>query len=171
MAPPDFDLAALYAALDARRRERALSWSQATREMNGGTPSRGVHALSPSTVVATRSRRIMEADGVLQMLRWLDRAPETFLGQPRRFAENDARLPEVPAGHVLRFDTRRIHAALEARRAERKMSWAQAGCEIGVAESGLMRLSRGGRTSFPQVMRIVGWLGEPAARFTRIADH
>ena len=167
----NFSLPALYAALDAERQARGLSWSEATKEMNGQSQNMGVRGLSPSTVGATRFRRTMEADGILQMLRWIDRAPESFVGGDRRFEEGDARLPEVPPRHVLRFDTTKLHAALEVRRVERKMSWDQVGREVGVGKSSLMRLSRGGRTSFPQVMRIVGWLGEPAARFTRIADR
>jgi hypothetical protein len=33
----------------------------------------------------------------------------------------------------------------------------------------LTYLKRGGRTGFPHVMRVVGWLGVPLAAFTRAA--
>lgn len=174
----DFSLRALYAALDAQRQACGISWAQATREMNGpakhgfaSSRNRASHALSPSTVTGTRTRLVAEADGVLQMLRWLDRTPESFV--PRHAAANTAgaRLPAVPPGHILRFDTRRIHAALDMQRAEREMTWSQVAEEIGVAASTLTHLAKGGRTAFPHVMRIVRWLSRPAADFTHASPH
>jgi hypothetical protein len=34
----------------------------------------------------------------------------------------------------------------------------------------LTNLSKGGRIGFPRVMRLVKWLDQPAAVFTRVAD-
>lgn len=81
-----------------------------------------------------------------------------------------ARLPQVPPRHILRFDTKKLHAALDAQRVERKMTWAQVAKEVGLGVSSLTHLSSGGRTSFPQVMRIVRWLARPAAQFTRASE-
>jgi hypothetical protein len=51
------------------------------------------------------------------------------------------------------------------------MTWKQVAHEIGgVNPAGLTRLSKGGRTAFPEVMRIVRWLGRPAASFTRLSN-
>lgn len=110
-----------------------------------------------------------EGDGVLQMLRWLGRTPESFVpGHPE--SESDrARLPQVPSGHIMRFDTKKIHAALDARRIERKMTWMQVGKEIGVGVSSLTHLAKGGRTAFPQVMRILRWLDGMVAEFARFS--
>jgi hypothetical protein len=122
--------------------------------------------MSASTVKGVGTRTVAEGDGVLAMLRWLNRTPESFMPGHA----DGARLPEVPAGKVLRFDTRKMHAALEAQRVARGMTWEQVAKEVGLGASGLKHLANGGRTAFPQVMRIVRWLGRPAAEFTRMSD-
>src|SRR5262245_16365800 len=72
----DFDLAALFDALDAQRQARGLSWAEVMREVNRGIATR---AVASSTVTRLRTQKVAEADGVLQMLRWLRRAPESFV--------------------------------------------------------------------------------------------
>lgn len=168
MRASDFSLRALYAALDAERRARGLSWAAATREMNGRAErvSAGRHQMSASTVKGVGKRTVAEGDGVLAMLRWLKRTPESFV----QGHADGARLPEVPAGKVLRFDTKRMHAALEAQRVARGMIWEEVAKEVGLGVSSLKYLANGGRTAFPQVMRIVRWLGRPATEFTRMSD-
>jgi hypothetical protein len=91
------------------------------------------HALSASTVKATRIRTVSEGDG------------------------------------VLRFDTKTLYEKLNSRRQESNMTWQDAASQIGVAAASLQHLSKGGRTSFPQVMRILRWLGRSAGEFTRVA--
>lgn len=171
-APSDFSLRALHAALDAERRSRGISWAQATREMNGRSrpvrPSR--HALSASTVKGIGTRRVAEGDGVLQMLRWLGRTAESFMGRYPEPKDARAPLPQVPEWRMLRFDTKKIHAALDARRIEREMTWAQVAKEIRTSASSLIHLSKGGRTAFPQVMRVLRWLNGTAAEFTRFSE-
>jgi hypothetical protein len=113
---------------------------------------------------------VAEGDGVLQMLRWLNRAPESFMSGDAQVDEASARLPEVPLNKVLRFDTRKVYTAVDARRAERNMTWGQVAEETGCSVPALTRLSKGGRTVFPAVMRIMRWLGAPASRFTGVSD-
>jgi len=115
-------------------------------------------------------RRAAEADGVLQMLLWLNRTPESFLSDHQEFEDVGARLPVVQRDQVLRFDSEKLYGALEALRAQRNMTWTQVACEVRLGVSSLIRLSKGGRTGFPDVMRIVRWLGRPAAEFTRASD-
>ncbi|HKS95777.1 MAG TPA: hypothetical protein VJV74_06530 [Terriglobia bacterium] len=167
----DFSLRALYAALDAQRQARGLSWAQAAREINGHSVRSSARGLSPSTVTGLRTRAVAEGDGVLQMLRWLNRTPESFVpGHQEPEEAVSARLPDVPAHHVLRFDTRKLHAALDAQRVERRMTWTQVARQVGLGVSSLTHLSKGGRTGFPAVMRMVRWLSRPAAQFTRASD-
>jgi hypothetical protein len=166
----DFSLAALYEALDAQRIARGLSWSQAAAEINRVSARRAVHPVSPSTVTGTRTKTVAEADGVLQMLLWLNRSPESFVPGHRKSEESDTRLPAVAGHQILRFDTRRLHAAINSQRIERSLTWAQVARELALVVSSLTHLANGGRTGFPQVMRITGWLGRPAADFTRAAD-
>ena len=168
----DFSLPALYAALDAQRQTRGLSWAQVAREINRQPEGRsGRRGVSPSTVSGMRTKTVAEGDGVLQMLRWLNRTPESFVPGHSELDSISARLPDVPLHKVLRFDAKKLHSALEAQRIERQMTWAQVAREIGVPPSSLPYLARGTRTGFPQVMRIVRWLDRPAAEFTRLCDR
>ena len=186
MRSTDFSLAALYAALDAQRQARGMTWQEAVREMGERSglappkPSTGRRAkggpvprwsISRSTVVNLRERSAAEGDGVLQMLRWLNRPPEAFVaGSGAVGAAFD--LPAVPPHQILRFDTRALHTALDAQRIARRLTWRQVADEIeGIRPASLTRLKHGGRISFPQVMRITRWLGKPTAQFARGFDR
>jgi len=156
-----FDVSALYDALDAQRRSRDLSWSAVARAIGG---------ISVSTLTGLPGRTVVEGDGVLQMLRWLDRAPESFVrGSP---AGSEVRLPSVGPDEVLRFDAAAIYDALDAQRVARDWTWQQLADAIGgVSASMLTRLAQGGRVSVPPIIRIVSWLGRPVAEFTRASKH
>jgi hypothetical protein len=170
MTRADFNLRALYDALDDQRQARDLTWAAVTREINRLeiNETRGGHAIATSTITGLESRSVAEGDGVLQMLLWLGRTPESFVPG---VAEGDAerfRLRAPPRDQILRFDTTALHAALDAQRQARRLTWKAVGQEVGgVSAAMLTGLARGGRTFFPAVMRIVGWLGEPATRFAR----
>ena len=166
----DFDLGALYVALDAQRLARGLSWQQAAREISGQLSRVPARPISPSTLTGLRNRATIEGDGVLQMLRWLQRTPESFVPGSEEAAS--ARLPDVGPAQILRFDTRKLYAALDARRIERGLTWTQVANEIGgLTAPSLTRFSQGGRTGFPQVIRIARWMGRPVAYFTRASDR
>ena len=63
-----FDAATLYAALDAERVARGLTW----RDVALAT------GVSASTLTRTRLGGRMEVDGMLAMVRWLGRTVESF---------------------------------------------------------------------------------------------
>lgn len=67
-SPGRFDSAALYAALDAQRRSRGISWSQVSAEIG----------VSVSTITRTKLGGRMEVDGMLAMVRWVGRTVESF---------------------------------------------------------------------------------------------
>jgi hypothetical protein len=160
--PDALAVQALYAALDAQRQSRGLTWPQVAREMG---------AVSPSTLTGMRSRRSLEGDGVLQMLRWLDLAPETFVPGGNIAPRSDTTLPRVGRSQVLRFDTKAIYTALDEQRLQRTLTWHQVANEIGgLSAVNLTRLARGGRIGFPWVVRVVSWLGRTAASFTRTSE-
>src|SRR6185369_5431021 len=97
----DFQLAALYQALDEQRQRRGLTWKQAMLEINlakDGQPGR--HPIAQSTVSGLRTKSVAEGDGVLQMLRWLNRPPESFV--PGFEVSEIHRLPDAPPDRVLR---------------------------------------------------------------------
>ena len=167
----EFDIVALYAALDAQRSARGISWQQVAREINARFDGMPLRPVSASTLRTMRERLVVEGDGVLQILLWLNRTPESFV-RPVRQVAAEAALSDVGPGKILRFDTSRLYAALDAQRIDRGMTWQQVADEIGgISAASLTRLSKGGRTSCPHVMRMTGWLGRPAADFTRASDR
>jgi hypothetical protein len=106
------------------------------------------------------------------MLLWLRRTPESFVPG---FADADAerfRLRELGREHILRWDTKALHSAMNAQRQGRGMTWKEVAQQVGGFTPGMLtNLAKGGRIGFPGVMRIVRWLGRPAAVFTRVSDR
>jgi transcriptional regulator with XRE-family HTH domain len=155
------DQEALYLALDAQRRSRGLSW-QAVADTIG---------VSASTIARVRQGGMLEADGVLAMVRWLGRTPESFTAArrsaPRGMAAGDRRT----SGTYLRVDTRALHAALEAALASRGLTWQQVAREVSatlpVSGAMLTRLSRGGRVTIDVALALAGWLGRTVESLTR----
>lgn len=170
MRSNDFSLRALNDALDAQRQARGLSWSQVIKEMHQRSDRPSTRRLSQSTVTGIGARAAAEGDGVLAMLRWLNRTPESFVPGHRESKEISTWLPDIPPGMFLRFDAKKINTALDARRLEREMTWAEVAKEIGTNSGSLMHLAKGKRVGFPGVMRIFRWLDRPAADFTRASD-
>jgi hypothetical protein len=170
----DFDINALHSALDARRIERDMSWKAVAREINRTDERSGIHPISASTISGLKNKRWgVEGDGVLQMLLWLDRTPESFVPGHPGAMHPEARLPQVRSHQVLRFDVPSIYSRLDVLRIARGLSWKQVAAEIGGlcnAEK-LKNLAKQKRTSFPYVMRLARWLQCPAAELTHMADR
>ncbi|MEZ5320009.1 MAG: hypothetical protein R2752_21590 [Vicinamibacterales bacterium] len=158
-ATRDFDLRALGQALDARREALGLSWADVGAALG----------ISPGTLRGLGTRPKAEGDGVLRVIAWLGRSPESF-GPGRTPAEGQ---PLSPASaRTLRFDARALYSALDAERIARGLTWREAAGAAGVRGAGaLTRLRAGGRVMFPEVMRVLAWLDAPAARFVRVADR
>jgi hypothetical protein len=167
----DFDMNAFHAALDAERSARHLSWTELTAEIN--EPFRGTSSLpiSLTTIKNMRAKRSVTSAVVLQILRWLGRTPESFLSG-RDLAPTDGEmLASTGPSRILRFDTRAMHAALNAERLKRGMTWRQVAEELpGFTESMLTNLVTGPLIGFPRVMMITQWLSLPAASFVRNRD-
>jgi hypothetical protein len=165
----NFDMQAPYAALDAERRALELSWAGLLAEINKpfeGTPS---IPISISTVRGMRDKGSVTSAVVLQILRWMGRAPESFLSEYGTRSQASEALPDPGPGRILRFDTRAMHAALDAERLKRGMKWKQVADELpGFTEGMLTNLAEGPLIGFPRVMSITQWLGRPAASFVRV---
>jgi len=158
---------AFHAALDEARQARGLTWAELASETNHpfeGTTSIPIH---PATLRGMLAKRSVTSAVVLQALAWLGRTPETFLTGSSALAETP--LPEVGPGRVLRFDTRALHAALNAQRQTRELTWAQVAAELpGFTPTMLTNLATGPLIGFPRVMLLTQWLGRPAADFVRV---
>jgi hypothetical protein len=169
----DFDIVALHTAINARRINLGMSWKAVAREVNRSDERYDIHPISSSTISGLKNKRWgVEGDGVLQMLLWLDRSPESFVPGHPGAAHRDARLPRVASSKILRFDVSSIYKKLDNLRAARGLTWAQAAAEIGGlynAET-LRSMNKGQRTGFPQVMRLARWLHCPAAALTRVTN-
>jgi transcriptional regulator with XRE-family HTH domain len=63
-----FDARALYAALDAQRLARGMTWREVAREVG----------VSASSLTRTKEGGRLEVDGMLAMVRWLGRTAESF---------------------------------------------------------------------------------------------
>jgi len=169
----DFDIAALHTALDARRDERGLSWKAVAHEINRTDSRDDVHPISSSTISGLKTKRWgVEGDGVLQMLLWLDRTPESFVPGHPGATHADARLKRVNAGKILRFDVPLIYATLDAQRLAQNLTWNEVAAEIGglYTAATLKNMRKQQRTSFPHIMRLSRWLHCPAAALTRVAE-
>ena len=166
----DFNLRALYDALDARRRERNMSWTAVAVEVNRFRTK--LRPIAVSTITTLREKPVGEGDGILQMLMWLGRTPESFVPGIPAADSAPYRLPALSTGQILRWDTRALFAAVNAERVTRRLTWTGLAREIGgFTPSMLTNLAKGGRTGLPHVMRLVRWLGRPAVSFTRIAPR
>jgi len=69
-----FDSKALYAALDAQRGERGMTWTQVA----------AATGVSAATITRTRAGGRLEVDGMLAMVRWLGVPVETFVRESTR---------------------------------------------------------------------------------------
>jgi hypothetical protein len=124
--------------------------------------------ISDATIRNMSRKRSVTSAVVLQILRWLDRPPESFLAGRQSPPTADEALPDPGPTRILRFDTEAIHTALDAERRRRAMTWKQVAIELpGFSESMLTNLASGPLIGFPRVMTLTQWLGRPAAYFVR----
>src|SRR5262249_47110337 len=125
----DFDLQALYEALDQLRCSRQMSWAAAAREINRGHIEG--RPIATSSITSLQSKPVGEGDGILSMLLWLRRTPESFIpgfedAQAERF-----RLREPGPEQSLRWNTKALYAALNTKRQAQGLTWNEVGQEIG----------------------------------------
>lgn len=171
--PSDFDATALFAAMDAQRTQRALSWRQVASEMWEQSSllneRRQDHPISPSTLTGIAKRGDCTCQHALFILRWLGRTPESFLTIPPA-ASGDASLPSAGPDQRLRWDLGAVYEALDQHRRERDLTWNELARKLRCSDNQL----RGIRTAryaigMRLMMRIVQWLERPAATFIHAA--
>ena len=162
-----FDIRALSDALDAERRARELTWAGLIAEIN--EPFKGTTSIpiSLQTIRGMTKKRSVTSAVVLQILRWLDRSPESFL-RGRQETRADERLPDAGPHQILRFDTSAIYQALQEERLKQGRTWAQVAGEMpGFTPNMLSNLATGPLIGFPRVMVLTQWLGRPAATYIK----
>jgi hypothetical protein len=170
-AANDFDVRGMCAAMDAQRADRGLSWPQVARALwqqsavlNG---RRHDHPISPSTLTGIAKRGDCTCQHALFLLRWLGRAPESFI--PARAADGHA-LPAAGADRRLRWNLKAVYGALDERRRQRGLTWRGLAHELGCTEHQLTGI-RTARYAIGMrlMMRIVVWLERPSGDFIDVA--
>lgn len=165
----DFSLKALHDALLKARCARGLSWAAIAREINGRFHGgSGQKVIATSTVSGLNRRSLAEGDGVLQILLWLGRSPESFVPGLADAQSERYRLQDPGPDQILRWDTAALYQALNDRRQARQMSWRDLSSELTQTTPAMLTgLEKGGRTRLPWVMKPILWLDLPACAFTR----
>src|SRR4051794_39832040 len=102
MGKRDFDLKALYGALDERRRIRHMSWTAVAAEVNRHRTR--LRPIAVSTITSLSTKPVGEGDGILQMLLWLGRPPESFVPGFAGINDRSFQLPDLVRGQILRWD-------------------------------------------------------------------
>jgi hypothetical protein len=173
-ALPTFDCGALYEALDAQRREHGLDWHaladelwQQSSALNAERPDD--HPLCGGAVSRLGRRGATTCQYALYMLRWLDRSPEEFLTGPV-VAVGDAALPAAGTDCRLRWDLHELHAALDAERRARGLTWGALADELGCTPARLTNLKTARYADMDLAMRVTQWLGRPASAFVHPAQ-
>jgi hypothetical protein len=173
-ARDDFDIAALFDALDGQRRRRGLSWQGVAKELWDQSAmlnaQRDDHPISPATLTGMARRTDTSCQHALFMLRWLGRSPESFV--PGGAADpKQAALPFAGPNRRLRWDLQKLHLALDAERRKQNLTWRQLADLLLCTPSQLtvirrVRFAIGMRLA----MRIVRWLHRPARDFVHAAE-
>jgi hypothetical protein len=170
----DFDIVALFDALESQRRNCALSWqgvAQALWEQSSALNARrDDHPISASTLTGMAKRRDTSCQHALFMLRWLGRTPESFLPGSMADSKRTA-FPFAGPDQRLRWDLRKLYDALDSQRRERGFTWAQLAHELQCSPSQLSGIKRARfAISMRLAMRIVTWLDRPARDFVDAAS-
>ena len=168
----DFDIRGLFEALDAQRLARGLSWQGVADAIwNQSTDlnaRRRDHPISPATLQGMARPGNTSCQHALFVLRWLDRSPESFLAGEVNLTRT---LPSAGPDRRLRWDLGRLYAALDRRRHEERLTWAELARELRCTPSQISGIRTARFAIGMQLaMRIVGWLGRPAADFIYAAE-
>jgi len=109
---------------------------------------------------------------VLQVLRWLDRSPESFLSGRLGQSNVYEKLPEAGTTRILRFDTQAMYVALDDERHRRNLTWKQLVAQLpGFTQSMVANVAEGPLIGFPRVMTITQRLKRPAPTFVHTRDR
>ncbi|MBV9511024.1 MAG: helix-turn-helix transcriptional regulator [Caulobacteraceae bacterium] len=167
-------MTAFFAAIDARRLQEQLSWpglAKAVWEQSSILNARrGDHPIAAQTIRKLGERPQLSCQHALFLLRWLGRPPEAFIAAPSA-GTADVPLPIADDGHRLRWSLRKLHGALDAARAARGATWAQAADRLGCTPSQLTGLRTAKfATNMQLAMRITQALRRPAADFVYVAE-
>jgi len=171
---PAFDYDAMITALDARRAEHGLGWTELAEELWAQSADLNArladNRLCPGALVRNAVRRgPMTCQYALIILRWIDRAPEDFLTGPV-VEVGDARLPAAGPDARLRWDLGELYEALASHRRDRQLTWATLGEQLDCTPSRLTNLRTARLADLELTVRVTQRLARPAASFIHPAQ-
>jgi len=165
----EFDIAALFDALDEKRRSLALSWHGVAKALWIQSVKlnmqRDDHPIGAATITGMAKRMDTTRQHALFMLRWLERSPESFI-PGLAFDAKATALPVVDSNRRLRWNLQELYIAVDRQRREQDLTWKQLAHSLRCTPSqltgiGKARFAIGMRLA----MRIVVWLDRPARDF------
>lgn len=170
-----FDTRSLYAALDDKRTALGISWPAVARQLwelsSALNERRQDHPISPSTLTKMAKSPQTSCQHALFMLRWLGRTPESFLattpsGTGATIDQQRFALPVAGPDRRLRWSLRLLYASMDEQRRRDELTWPALAALLGCTPSQLTGLRTAKfATGMDLAMRIVQWLGRPAADF------
>lgn len=148
---PYLDLLALREALDAERTARGLSWANLGKE---------IHI---PTVGDMGRKGHIQADAVVIILQWLDRRCDEFVVRPNGRSAPWAGREDLlgPPPLFARFDTIKLHEAIDRARQARGLAWKDVARDLGEAPGVIARFTKGGRIGAQLMVAGAEWAGEP----------
>jgi hypothetical protein len=169
----DFDVQALFDALDRQRQDQGLSWKEVAehiwRQSSELNDRRRDHPIATSTITGMPKRNAISCQHALFMLRWIGKTPEDFLPAPAPGTTGTV-LPPVGPDRRLRWSLRALYDSLDARRREQHLTWKEVAHLLACTPTQLTGLRTAKfATGMMLAMRITQWLGCPAAAFVYAA--
>ena len=169
-----FDIAALYSALDDKRTELGLSWQTVAKRLwelsSNLNDRRRDHPISPSTLTNMAKNPRTSCQHALFMLRWLGRTPESFL-KGATYDDERCALPAAGPDRRLRWALKLLYASMDEKRRQDGLTWPALAVTLGCSPNQLTGLRTAKyATGMDLAMRIVQWIGRPAADFVYAAS-
>jgi hypothetical protein len=168
-----FDVEALYSALDDKRNSVGISWPAVANHLwslsSELNDRRRDHPISPATLTNMAKKPRISCQHALFMLRWLGRTPESFL---RGATVDDERfaLPSAGPDRRLRWSLKLLYASMDVKRRQDGLTWSALAAILACSPNQLTGLRTAKfATDMNLAMRIVQWIGQPAANFVYVA--
>jgi hypothetical protein len=129
--PGDFDVIALWEAVDSQRRAREMTWNKVATTLAW---------MSRSTMDRMRERGTATCNHVLPMIQWVGRTPESFTVDPEGAVHE--LLPDPRGRWRWWWNHHDLASAIDAERHDRELTWHQVADEMGVAVEGVRGLPK-----------------------------
>jgi len=154
--PGNFDVFALWNAVDAQRRERDLSWHRVTQILGW---------MSQDTIARMGERGLATCNHVLPMIEWVGRTPESFTIDPEG-AVHELLPKPGERGWRWWWRIRDLGSDLERERIARELTPSQLAGELRLTTREIARVRRS-RYGVPigVAMIIARWLERSAASY------